>query len=140
MARAHHPSLATGTLHIAVACALGALIAFAYMLQLVASIDFDDLFAILPAWWLDLGATLTLGWLVVVVGRLSRHAPAVKRSVVFGGALFTLAACASIAEHRHAAAAALLAIVANLAMVPVLRATARAIAADPIKSTADVFA
>jgi len=99
-----------------------------------------DRIAFVAPWWIELGALFGVACAMVAMVRYARHAPAVAMRAWLGAGLVGLEIAIGYVFRSHDIVPGVCAILANLAAIPALRATATAVAADPIKSTADVFA
>jgi hypothetical protein len=143
-ARANLPRLPRILVWLAAACALATLFGLArVVVEWYGGAAGRPLYVqagFVPPWWIDVGATLTLGIVFVVLGRYARRARDLAIRVVTCAAAFTVAACAGIAVHDHELVAAGCMVATSVAAIPALVAVRRAIVADPVKTTADVFA
>jgi hypothetical protein len=92
-----------------------------------------------PSWWQLVPAMLGVAWVVMTLGRYAKRARSIKTSVAIGGAVFTATTCYALLV-RGLTDAWVCAAVGSVAMIPALRATAKALAAEPVQTTADVFA
>jgi hypothetical protein len=138
-AQAQVPTMPRYLVHVALACVLGGLIGLLRVVQDWLVVMMDSMAFVAP-WWIELGALLGLACAMVAIVRYVRHAPALALRAWLCAGLVGLEIAITYVFRSHDIVPGVCAILANLAAIPALRATATTVAADPIKSTADVFA
>jgi hypothetical protein len=142
IAQSQLPRMPRYALHLAMAGALVALFLITQIFVAVFALRIRDWYGnghyIAIESWQVAPAAIANGFFVVALWRYAKHARAIRRSVI-GGAI-VVAAATAFELFGSEMATWVCEVIACAALIPAFRATALALADDPVPTTADVFA